>query len=39
MRLYGEQQEQIGIYIDRDRLSDYGLNTATLLSATCNRRG
>jgi multidrug efflux pump subunit AcrB len=33
MRLYGEQQEQIGIYIDRDRLSDYGLNTATLLSA------
>jgi multidrug efflux pump len=33
MRLYGEQQEQIGVYIDRDRMSDYGLNAATLLSA------
>ena len=33
MRLYGEQKEQIGIYIDRDRLSTYGLNTATLLAS------
>ena len=33
LRVYGEQQEQIGVYIDRDRLSDYGLNTATLLSS------
>ena len=33
MRIYGEQQEQIGIYIDRDRLSTYGLNTATLLAS------
>jgi multidrug efflux pump len=32
LRVYGEQQEQIGVYIDRDRLSNYGLNTATLLS-------
>lgn len=32
LRVYGEQKEQIGVYIDRDRLSDYGLNTATLLS-------
>jgi multidrug efflux pump subunit AcrB len=32
LRVYGEQQEQIGVYIDRDRLSSYGLNTATLLS-------
>jgi len=32
LRLYGEQQEQIGVYIDRDRLSDYGLNSVTLLS-------
>jgi len=33
LRVTGEQQEQIGIYIDRDRLSDYGINSATLLSA------
>lgn len=33
MRIYGEQKEQIGIYIDRDRLSTYGLNTATLLAS------
>jgi multidrug efflux pump len=32
LRVYGEQQEQIGIYIDRDRLSTYGLNTVTLLA-------
>ncbi|NLI37624.1 MAG: efflux RND transporter permease subunit [Bacteroidales bacterium] len=32
LRVYGEQSEQIGVYIDRDRLSNYGLNTATLLS-------
>jgi len=32
LRVYGEQNEQIGVYIDRDRLSNYGLNTATLLS-------
>ncbi len=32
LRLSGEQQEQIGVYIDRDRLSEYGLNTTTLLS-------
>lgn len=32
LRVYGEQPEQIGVYIDRDRLSNYGLNTATLLS-------
>src|SRR5574344_1321092 len=33
LRVYGEQQEQIGVYIDRDRLSDYGLNAATLLGS------
>lgn len=33
MRVVGEQKEQIGIYIDRDRLSTYGLNTATLLAS------
>ncbi len=33
LRVYGEQKEQIGVYIDRDRLSDYGLNTATLLGS------
>ena len=33
LRLYGEQQEQIDVYIDRDRLSDYGINAATLLSS------
>ena len=33
LRVYGEQQEQIGVYIDRDRLSKYGLNTVTLLSS------
>src|SRR5574344_2024735 len=32
LRVYGEQQEQIGVYIDRDRLSSYGLNTVTILS-------
>lgn len=32
LRVYGEQQEQIGVYIDRDRLSDYGLNASTLLA-------
>lgn len=32
LRVYGEQQEQIGVYIDRNRLSVYGLNTATLLA-------
>ena len=31
LRLYGEQKEQINVYIDRDKLSDYGLNTASLL--------
>lgn len=33
LRVYGEQKEQIGVYIDRDRLSDYGLNTASLLAS------
>src|SRR5574344_274348 len=33
LRVYGEQQEQIGVYIDRDRLSTYGLNAATLLAS------
>lgn len=33
LRVYGEQQEQIGVYIDRDRLANYGLNAATLLSS------
>jgi multidrug efflux pump len=32
LRVYGEQKEQIGIYIDRNRLSAYGINTLTLLS-------
>lgn len=32
LRVYGEQNEQIGVYIDRDRLEDYGLNSTTLLS-------
>jgi multidrug efflux pump len=31
LRVYGEQQEQVGVYIDRDRLTAYGLNAATLL--------
>lgn len=33
LRVYGEQNEQIGVYIDRDKLSDYGINSASLLSA------
>jgi multidrug efflux pump subunit AcrB len=33
LRVYGEQQEQIDVYIDRDRLSQYGINTATLLNS------
>ena len=37
LRVYGEQREQIGVYIDRDRLSDYGLNTATLLSTLASQ--
>jgi len=37
LRLLGEQNEQIGVYIDRDRLSDYGLNTATLLSSLASQ--
>nr|MBP7472953.1 efflux RND transporter permease subunit [Prevotella sp.] len=32
LRVYGEQNEQIGVYIDRDKLSDYGINSASLLS-------
>lgn len=32
LRVYGEQKEQIGIYVDRDKLSAYGINTATLLA-------
>jgi len=32
LRVTGEQQEQISVYVDRDRLSDYGINAATLLS-------
>lgn len=32
LRTYGLQKEQIGVYIDRDKLSAYGLNSATLLS-------
>ncbi|MCK9159419.1 MAG: efflux RND transporter permease subunit, partial [Bacteroidaceae bacterium] len=38
LRVYGEQKEQIGVYIDRDRLANYGLNTATLL-ATLSSQG
>ena len=33
LRVSGEQDEQIGVYIDRDKLSDYGINSATLLSS------
>lgn len=33
LRVYGEQHEQIAIYIDRDRLANYGVNTPTLLNA------
>lgn len=33
LRFYGEQKEQIGVYIDRDRLSGYGINSATLLAS------
>ncbi|WP_036877902.1 efflux RND transporter permease subunit [Xylanibacter oryzae] len=32
LRVYGEQQEQIGVYIDRDRLSTYGINAATIMA-------
>lgn len=32
LRVYGEQQEQIGVYIDRDKLSSYGINSSTLMS-------
>jgi multidrug efflux pump len=37
LRVYGEQSEQIGVYIDRDRLSNYGLNSATLLSSLASQ--
>ena len=33
IRVTGEQTEQIAVYIDRDRLSTYGLNSATLMSS------
>jgi len=33
IKVVGEQSEQIGVYIDRDKLSSYGFNSATLLSA------
>jgi len=33
IRVSGEQTEQIAVYIDRDRLSSYGINAATLLSS------
>jgi len=33
IKVVGEQKEQIAVYIDRDRLSTYGLNAATLLSS------
>ena len=33
LRVSGEQGEQIGVYIDRDRLSHYGINSATLLAS------
>ena len=29
----GEQNEQIGVYIDRDRLSEYGISSASLLAS------
>ncbi len=29
----GEQKEQIGVYIDRDRLSEYGISSASLLAS------
>ena len=32
LRVSGEQGEEIGVYIDRDKLSDYGINSATLLA-------
>lgn len=31
IRVFGEQCEQIGVYIDRDKLSNYGINAMTLL--------
>jgi multidrug efflux pump subunit AcrB len=37
LRVYGEQKEQIGVYIDRNRLSEYGLNTVTLLSSLASQ--
>ena len=37
LRVYGEQKEQIGVYIDRNRLSEYGLNTATLFSSLASQ--
>lgn len=32
LRVSGEQGEEIGVYIDRAKLSDYGINSVTLLS-------
>ena len=32
LRVSGEQGEEIGVYVDRDKLSDYGINSATLLA-------
>lgn len=31
LRIFGEQSEQIGVYIDRDKLANYGINAMTLL--------
>jgi len=33
VRIYGALQEQISIYIDRNRMSAYGIGSATLMSA------
>lgn len=35
----GGQQEQIAIYLDRNRLSSYGLNTATVMSKLSGQAG
>lgn len=33
LRLYGAQEEQISVYIDKDKLTRYGVNTATLMAS------
>ena len=35
----GDQREQLSVYLDRDRLTSYGLNTATVMSKLSGQAG